>query len=79
MDNIEQYFEQLVSQGIIPQEPTDYDAATLKIYIAHLEAENAELCARLENAVGLKATLKKGFSVFLYIVPTLFTGSQADK
>lgn len=34
----------------VGHEPANYDAATLKIYIAHLEAENAELRARLEKA-----------------------------
>lgn len=40
---IKEYFQRLVKAGTIPQEPMNYDAATLKIYIDHLEAENAEL------------------------------------
>lgn len=47
---IQKYFQGLVRGGVISQEPMNYDAATLKIYIAHLEAENAELRHRLEVA-----------------------------
>lgn len=50
MRKIKEYFENLVKNGIIPQEPANYDAATLKIYIDHLEAENAALRERLEKA-----------------------------
>lgn len=53
MTGIKEFFQGLIADGVIPQEPADYDAATLKIYIAHLEAENAELRARLEKAVEL--------------------------
>ena len=47
---IKDYFQSLVQKGIIPQEPANYDAATLKIYIDHLESENAALRERLEKA-----------------------------
>ena len=50
---IKEYFQRLVKAGTIPQEPMNYDAATLKIYIDHLEAENASLRERLEKAVEL--------------------------
>lgn len=53
MSKIKEYFQSLVKAGAIPQEPTNYDAATLKIYIDHLEAENAALRSRLEEAVEL--------------------------
>ena len=53
MSKIKEYFENLVKNGIIPQEPGNYDAATMKIYIDHLESENAALRERLENAVEL--------------------------
>lgn len=53
MIGIKEFFQGLVAEGVIPQEPANYDAVTLKIYIAHLEAENAELRARLEKAVEL--------------------------
>ena len=43
MSEIKEYFQSLVKAGTIPQEPMNYDAATLKIYIDHLEAENAAL------------------------------------
>lgn len=51
MSKIKEYFENHVKNGIIPQEPGNYDAATMKIYIDHLESENAALRDRLENAV----------------------------
>ena len=50
---IKEYFQSLVKAGTIPQEPMNYDAATLKIYIDHLESENAALRARLGKAVEL--------------------------
>ena len=40
---IKEFFQSLVKAGAILQEPMNYDAATLKIYIDHLEAENAAL------------------------------------
>lgn len=52
MTEIKEFFQNLVESDVVSQEPTNYDAATLKIYIAHLEAENAELRARLEKAIG---------------------------
>lgn len=51
---IKEYFQSLVKAGYIPQEPMNYDAATLKIYIDHLESENAVLRERLEKAVEVK-------------------------
>ena len=53
MTEIKEFFQNLVESDVISQEPADYDAATLKIYIAHLEAENAKLRARLDKAVEL--------------------------
>lgn len=53
MSKIKEFFQSLVKAGTIPQEPMNYDAATLKIYIDHLEAENAALRERLEKAVEL--------------------------
>lgn len=53
MSKIEEYFENLVKNGIILQDPANYDAMTLKIYIDHLEAENAALRERLEKSVEL--------------------------
>lgn len=59
MSKIEEYFENLVKNGIILQDPANYDAMTLKIYIDHLEAENAALRERLEKSVDrLKAREK---------------------
>ena len=48
---IKEYFQSLVKAGYIPQEPMNYDAATLKIYIDHLESENSVLRERLEKAI----------------------------
>lgn len=53
MSKIKEYFQNLVKAGIIPQEPSNYDTETLKIYIDHLESENAALRERLEKAVEL--------------------------
>lgn len=51
MSKIEEYFENLAKNGVILQAPANYDAMTLKIYIDHLEAENAALRERLEKSV----------------------------
>lgn len=53
MSKIKEYFQSLVKTGTIPQEPSNYDAETLKIYIDHLEFENAALHERLNKAVEL--------------------------
>ena len=53
MSGIEKWFEKLVEEGKIPQTPMNYDTASYKIYVAHLEAENAALRERLEKAVEL--------------------------
>ena len=50
---IKKWFRSLVEEGKIRQEPMNYDAATLQIYIDHLEKENAELRDRLERSVEL--------------------------
>lgn len=62
MSKIKEFFQSLVKAGTIPQEPMNYDAATLKIYIDHLEAENAALRERLEKAVELPC--KVGDTIF---------------
>ena len=49
MMKIKEYFQSLVKAGPIPQEPMNYDAATLKIYIDYLEAENAAMHKRLQK------------------------------
>lgn len=50
MTEIKEFFQNLVADGVVSQEPVNYDAATLKMYIAHLEAENAELKSSLTHA-----------------------------
>lgn len=50
MSRIEEYFQDLVKNGDLPQLPANYDAMTLKIYIDHLETENAALRERLGKA-----------------------------
>lgn len=49
MSKIKEYFQGLVKDGVIPQEPANYDAETLKIYIDHLETENAALREGIEG------------------------------
>lgn len=49
MSKMQEYFQGLVRAGIIPQEPMNYDAASMKIYIAHLEEENEKLKERLKE------------------------------
>ena len=49
MSKMQEYFQGLVQAGIIPQEPMNYDAASMKIYIAHLEEENEKLKERLKE------------------------------
>ena len=67
MTGIKEFFQSLVESGVVSQEPANYDAATLKIYIAHLEAENAELRARLEKAA------EEVDGVIKIIEPTMYT------
>ena len=50
MTGTKEFFQNLVADGVVSQEPVNYDAATLKMYIAHLEAENAELKSSLTHA-----------------------------
>lgn len=54
MSGIEKWFEKLVEEGKIPQTPMNYDTASYKMYVAHLEAENAALSERLKKAVELR-------------------------
>ena len=51
MSEIKEFFQNLVKAGTIPQEPMNYDAATLKIYIDHLESENAALREQISEMV----------------------------
>ena len=51
MSKIKEFFQSLVKAGTIPQEPMNYDAATLKIYIDHLEAENAALREQISKII----------------------------
>lgn len=51
MSKIKEYFQGLVKKDVIPQEPANYDVATLKIYSDHLESENAALRGRLEKVL----------------------------
>lgn len=65
MSKIKEYFQSLVKTGTIPQEPSNYDAETLKIYIEHLESENATLRERLEKAVELPCKIgDKVYAIF---------------
>ena len=49
MSKVKEYFENLVKNGIILQEPANYDVMSLKIYIDYLETENAALRERLKD------------------------------
>lgn len=53
LNGIEKWFMQLVEEGKIPQTPMNYDMASYKAYVAHLEAENATLQKRLNKALEL--------------------------
>lgn len=53
LSGIEKWFMQLVEEGKLPQTPMNYDMASYKAYVAHLEAENAALRERLDKAVEL--------------------------
>lgn len=57
MSKIKEFFQSLVKAGTILQEPMNYDAATLKIYIDHLEAENAALRKQISEMVMPPCTL----------------------
>lgn len=61
---IKKWFRSIVEEGKIQQEPMNYDAATLKIYIDHLEKENAELRERLEKAVSKEQIAKYLAEIF---------------
>ena len=77
MSKIKEYFQGLVKDGVILQEPANYDAATLKIYIDHLETENAALRGRLENAIEVPFVFNKKVFVIVYDKkenPYLFEG-----
>ena len=68
MSKIKEFFQSLVKAGTIPQEPMNYDAATLKIYIDYLEAENAALRNQISEMVMPPCTLGET----LYIVACTF-------
>lgn len=57
MSKIKEFFQSLVKAGTILQEPMNYDAATMKIYIDHLEAENAALRKQISEMVMPPCTL----------------------
>ena len=57
MSKIKEYFQGLVKDGVIPQEPANYDAETLKIYIDHLESENAALREQISKMIMPPCTL----------------------
>ena len=68
MSKIKEFFQSLVKAGTIPQEPMNYDATTLKIYIDHLEAENAALRKQISEMIMPPCTLGDT----LYIVACTF-------
>ena len=68
MSKIKEFFQNLVKAGTISQEPMNYDAATLKIYIDYLESENAALRKQISEMVMPPCTLGDT----LYIVACTF-------
>lgn len=68
MSKIKEFFQSLVKAGTILQEPMNYDAATLKIYIDHLESENAALRKQISEMIMPPCTLGDT----LYIVACTF-------
>src|SRR5690625_2973327 len=66
MSKIKEFFQNLVKAGVIPQEPTNYDAATLKIYIDYLEAENAALRKQISEMVMPPCTLGDTLYILSY-------------
>lgn len=49
---IKKWYRSIIKQGHIAQEPMNYDSATLKAYIAYLEAENANLQEQIKKLKG---------------------------
>lgn len=49
LSGIEKFFINVVKSGVLPQEPMNYDAASMKIYIAYLEEENEKLKEMLKE------------------------------
>ena len=77
MSKIKEYFQNLVKAGIIPQSPMNYDAETLKIYIDHLEEENAALRDRMNKTVmGIAERIKMAF---YYEFDELIPSIMADR
>lgn len=66
MSEIKEFFQSLVKAGTIPQEPMNHDAATLKIYIDHLEAENAALRKQISEMVMPPCTLGDTLYILSY-------------
>lgn len=51
MSKMQEYFQGLVRAGIIPQEPMNYDALSMKIYITYLENRITELEDKIESGL----------------------------
>lgn len=66
MSKIKEFFQNLVRTGVISKMPANEDAATLKVYIDYLEAENEMLYKRWEKSIELPFFQQDGeaFSVF---------------
>lgn len=62
MSKIKEWFQSIVDSGLTPQMPANIDAAIYEQYAKYLEAENAQLRARLEKAVELPC--KVGDTIF---------------
>ena len=49
LSGIEKFFINVVKSGVLPQEPMNYDASSMKIYITYLENRIAELEDKIES------------------------------
>lgn len=59
LSGIEKWFMQLVNEGKLPQTPMNYDTASYKVYVAHLEAENTELTRKARQLTEENAALRE--------------------
>ena len=64
MSKMQEYFQGLVQAGIIPQEPMNYDASSMKIYITYLENRIAELEDKIESGRLVELPCKVGDTVY---------------
>lgn len=74
---IKEFVQSLINDGIIPQEPRDYDAQVTRIYIDSLEAENAEL--RQGKKAAVEDVAERIKTAFYHEFDELIPSTMADK